>query len=173
MHEYAISSVNTLEIPQSCTEASNSLLWKGTSPGLPTPHADSRRVLVSDTEINVPHFVWLMWNRHYSIAKAMELHSFHIHPLIYCNFKHNCGGVYGKLKITNWYWYLVVYSRFSCTTNQWQIKHNSVFEYTKDVPHLALTDELWGVFCEFFGKTVRYQVYCISYLYLKLTSLMN
>ena len=32
------------------------------------------------------------------------------------------------------------------------VGYRSDFELTKDTPYLALTGELWSVFCEYFGE---------------------
>ena len=32
------------------------------------------------------------------------------------------------------------------------VEYKSEFEYTKDTTYLAITGELWGVFCEDFGE---------------------
>ena len=37
-------------------------------------------------------------------------------------------------------------------TTRSEFKYELEFEHTKDTPYLALTGELWGVFCEDFGK---------------------
>ena len=36
-----------------------------------------------------------------------------------------------------------------------EVKYASEIIFTKDAPYLALTGELWGVFCEDFGENWR------------------
>ena len=53
---------------------------------------------------------------------------------------------------------------------QWSMRNINEFKYTKGTPYLALTGELWGVFCEESGenwgcynRTVLYmEIYCVD-----------
>ena len=40
-------------------------------------------------------------------------------------------------------------------TSRPETEHQSAAEYTKNTPYIALTGELWGVFCEHFDMTDR------------------
>ena len=42
-------------------------------------------------------------------------------------------------------------------------KYKSEFEHTKNTPYLALTGELWDVFCENFGENQHSTVLSISW----------
>ena len=86
----------------------------------------------------------------------MSLH----HCLVSQNI--NRGGQFNTLHTVYFSWNLstarchcnmVKYNMVLDTTLQWLRRNlNQEFEPTKDTPYLALTGELWGVFCENFGK---------------------
>ena len=47
-------------------------------------------------------------------------------------------------------WQSYIYDNFVNITTQAEAEYKSDFVATKDTPYLALTGELWGVFCEDF-----------------------
>ena len=51
----------------------------------------------------------------------------------------------------------VQYNRILHISLQWRVEYESEIESTKDTPYLALTGELWCIFCENFGENwLRY-----------------
>ena len=77
------------------------------------------------------------------------------------------------LIITDMYDYITVECRYNavqynmlnatCVVAVNDVEYRSEFTYTKGTPYLALPGELWGVFCEDFGKMYRVITapYCI------------